>query len=234
MMELMHFPQKWRHWIQECLSSARVSVLVNGSPCEEFQMQKGIRQGDPMSPYLFIIVAEGLNWLLKNAELLGSFSGLKMGINGLVVTHLQFADDTLIFCQPNLAELVSIKNVLRRFEHISGLKINYQKSVMSGVGMEATEMQPLADALNCQIQMLPIKYLGLPLGANPKLKSTWKPVVDKIKFRLSSWKRRQLSFGGRIVLIKAVLLSLPLYYMSIFKMPEGVIKSIDSIQSRFL
>ena len=95
-------------------------------------------------------------------------------------------------------------------------------------------MQPLAEALNYQIQMLPIKYLGLPLGANPKLKATWKPVVDKIKFRLSSWKRRQLSFGGRIVLIKAVLLSLPIYYMSIYKMPEGVIKSIESIQSRFL
>ncbi|GFY88782.1 hypothetical protein Acr_06g0007220 [Actinidia rufa] len=180
-----------------------------------------IRQGDPMSPYLFIIAAEGLNWLLKNAELLGSFSGLKMRIDGPMVTHLQFTDDTLIFCQPNLAEVVSIKNVLRRFEHISGLKIKYQKSVMSGVGMEATEMQPLAEALNCQIQMLPIKYLGLPLGANPKLKSTWKPVVDKIKFRLSSWKS-PLGVG------------LYLSRFSIFKMPEGVIKRIDSIQSRFL
>ena len=95
-------------------------------------------------------------------------------------------------------------------------------------------MQPLAEALNCQIQMLPIKYLGLPLGANPKLKATSKPAVDKIKFKLSSWKRRQLSIGGRIVLIKAILLSLPIYYMSIFKMLEGVIKSIESIQSRFL
>ncbi|GFZ02650.1 hypothetical protein Acr_15g0012580 [Actinidia rufa] len=96
---------------------------------------------------------------------------------------------------------------------------------MSGVGMEVAEMQPLAKVLNCQIQMLPIKYLGLPLEANSKLKATWKTVVDKIKFRLSSWKRRQLSFGGRIVLIKVVLLSLPLYYISIFKMPEGVIKT---------
>ncbi|XP_057489485.1 secreted RxLR effector protein 78-like [Actinidia eriantha] len=97
MMDLMNFPQRWKDWIEECLSCARVSVLVNGSPCEEFQMQKGIRQGDPMSPFLFIIAAEGLNWLLKNAELLGSFSGLKIGIDALVVTHLQFADDTLIF-----------------------------------------------------------------------------------------------------------------------------------------
>ena len=89
-----------------------------------------------------------------------------------MVTHLQFADDTLVFFQPKLEKVVSIKNVLKSFEHMSGLKINYQKSIMCGVGMDVAAVQPLANALNCHIQKLPIKYLGLPLGANPKLKAT--------------------------------------------------------------
>ena len=88
--------------------------------------------------------------------------------------------------------------------------------------------------LIAKFKSCPSKYIGLPFGANPKLKVTWKSVIDKIKSRLSSWKKRHLSFRGRIVLIKAILLSLPLYYMSIFKMPEYVIKSIESIQARFL
>ncbi|GFZ18817.1 hypothetical protein Acr_27g0005560 [Actinidia rufa] len=85
MMDLMRFPQRWgdwRDWINECLSSARVFVLVNGSPCNEFQMNKGVRQGDPQSPFLVILAAEGLNWILKRAASLGSFSGLTKGIDG--------------------------------------------------------------------------------------------------------------------------------------------------------
>ncbi|XP_057506509.1 uncharacterized protein LOC130789694 [Actinidia eriantha] len=174
MMDLMGFPQRWRDWIKECLSSARVSVIVNGSPCNEFQMHKRVR------------------WV---------------------------SDLLLAVCF---------------FEQVSGLKINYHKSVMCSVGLVAAEVQSLANVLNCQVQNLPIKYLGLPLGANSRLKETWKPVIDKVRSRLSLWKRRNLSFGGRIVLIKAALLSLPLYYMSIFKMPECVVKNIESIQARFM
>lgn len=180
-MERMGFPSKWREWVQECLSSARVSVLINGSPCDEFEMHKGVRQGDPLSPFLFIIAAEGLNWMIKKAEADGLVSGMPMGIDGPVITHLQFADDTLVFCLPKLEEVSTIKWLLIEFEAMSGLKINFQKTVMCGIGIEMTELQPLANVLNCQIQKLPIKYLGLPLGANPRLKSTWKPIIEKIK-----------------------------------------------------
>ncbi|XP_057489941.1 uncharacterized protein LOC130775950 [Actinidia eriantha] len=97
-------------WLDKRVSTARVSVLVNGFPGQQFQMRKGVRQGDSMSPFLFILAAEGLNWLPKSAKLLGSFSGLKMGVDGPMVAHLQFADGTLVFCQPKLEEVVSVKN----------------------------------------------------------------------------------------------------------------------------
>ncbi|XP_028064362.1 uncharacterized protein LOC114267521 [Camellia sinensis] len=91
-----------------------------------------------------------------------------------------------------------------------------------------------AGVLNCQNQSLPLAYLGLPLGASPRLKKTWKPVIDKIRAKLASWKRKLLSFGGRLTLIRSVLSSLPVYYLSILKMPHSVIKTIESLRAAFL
>lgn len=187
-----------------------------------------------ISFFLFIIAAEGLNWLFKDAVTQHSLSGLEMGSKGPNITHLQFVDDTLVFCKVNLEEVQTVKLLLNEFEVVSGLKINYHQTILCGVGVPDLELQALTQVFNCQSQKLPIKYLGMPLGASLMLKSTWKPVIDKIKSRLATWKRRYLSFGGRIVLIKSVLCSLPIFYMSIFKMPEGVIKCIEPIQANFL
>lgn len=89
-------------------------------------------------------------------------------------------------------------------------------------------------ALNCLSKKLPFNFLGLPLGANPKRKSTWLPVVDKVKKKLSSWKRKLLSFAGRLSLIKSALTNIPIYFLSIFKMPKRIIKVITKPQSNFL
>lgn len=234
MMRMMGYPDKWIIWIHECLSSARISVLVNGSPTRRFQMQKGIRQGDPLSPFLFILAAESLNHLFLEAVAQGSIKGLNLYDNGPLLTHLQFADDTLIFCGADSNDIIGIKNLLKAFEVMSGLKVNYHKTVVCGVGVDQSHLESFASILDCKTQSLPISYLGLPLGANPKLKSTWSPVIEKFQSRLSSWKHRSLSFGGRLTLVKSVLSSLPIYYLSLFKMPEGVAKKIEGIQSRFL
>lgn len=139
-------------------------------------MQKGVRQGDPISPFLFIIAAEGLNWTFKKAVAQGTLSGLAMGRDGPIITHLQFTDDTLVFCKANLEEVHTIKSLLGDFEEMSGLKINYHKIILYGIGIGVGETQQMAQVFNCQTQSLPIKYLGMPLGVNPRLKSTWKPV----------------------------------------------------------
>ncbi|KAL7177287.1 hypothetical protein ACSBR2_030606 [Camellia fascicularis] len=102
------------------------------------------------------------------------------------------------------------------------------------VGVANVEVEEFATKLNCSSQKLPLKYLGLPLGASPSRRLTWRPVVEKFRKKLSGWKRRMLSFAGRVTLIKSVLSALPIYYMSLFKMPEGVAKEIDRIESSFL
>lgn len=129
---------------------------------------------------------------------------------------------------------MNIKRILRCFEMISGLRINFHKSVIASIGVQDDLLAAIANRLNCKCQKLPFKYLGLPLGANPGRLKTWKPIVDRVKVKLASWKRRFLSIAGRLTLIKAVLSSLPVYYLSLFKMPEGVAKELDKIQAAFL
>ncbi|CAL5367336.1 unnamed protein product [Camellia sinensis] len=234
LMSSFGFGPKWISWIKTCVSTPRVSILVNGSPTHEFSPQRGLRQGDPLSPFLFNLVAEGLNILLNRALNLGILHGVSVGVNGVLLSHLQFADDSIFFCKADLDQVVIVKRLLRCFEVLSGLRINYHKSVVCGVGLHDECLNEIASLLNCQVQRLPLKFLGLPLGANPGRKSTWKPVLDNIRSRLSGWKRKMLSFAGRLTLIKSVLSSLPVYYLSLFKMPEGVAREIEKIEANFL
>ncbi|CAL5339713.1 unnamed protein product [Camellia sinensis] len=195
------FGQKWISWMRECVSTARISVLINGSPTKEFSPQKGLRQGDPLSPLLFNLVVEALNILFQRAMELNLLKGVSIGFNQVRLSYLQFADDSLLFCEAKLSEVLALKRLLRCFEMASGLKINYHKSVVCGVGVSISELAVFASLLNCKTQTLPLKYLGLPLGANPRRKKTWQPVIDKFKLRLAGWKRRLLSFAGQLILI---------------------------------
>ncbi|XP_028102776.1 uncharacterized protein LOC114302016 [Camellia sinensis] len=162
------------------------------------------------------------------------FKGASVGSDQLGISHLQFADDTIIFCEGGTEEVFNIKRVLRCFEVISGLRINFHKSVVCGVGFNEDQTKEFAKVLNCLPSKLPINFLGLPLGENPRMKSTWDPIVAKFQKKLSSWKMRLLSYAGRLTLIKSTLSNLPIYFLSIFKMPKGVVKAISKIQANFL
>lgn len=133
--------EKWCNWIKECISSVSLSVLVNGSPTQEFKSHRGLRQGDPLSPFLFNIVVEALNILFERARGLGLIKGVEIGSTGLAVTHLQFADDTLIFCNSDPEEIRSVKRIHRCFQLMSGLKINFSTSMMCGVGIKDQEVE---------------------------------------------------------------------------------------------
>lgn len=122
-----------------------------------------------------------------------------------------------------------IKRILRCFEVLSGLKINFHKSVMSGISVSDLEVNQFASILNYYIKKLPISYLGLPLGANPSRKSTWQPVIEKVKKKLTAWKRKVLSFAGQLTLIRSMLSSLLSYFLLIFKIPVVVAKQVEKI-----
>ena len=116
---------------------------------------------------------------------------------------------------------------------VFGLKINLGKSEMVSMG-EVPNLEDLAQILGCQIASLPMKYLGLPLGATFKAKSIWNPIIERMEKRLAGWKRLYLSKGGKVTLIKSTLSSLPTYFLSLFPIPAGVAHHLEMIQKHFL
>jgi hypothetical protein len=118
-------------------------------------------------------------------------------------------------------------------ETMSGLKVNFNKSMLFGVNIHDSWLGDAASALCCRVGKIPFLYLGLPIGGNPKRLVFWDPVLTRLKNRLSGWKSHFLSFGGRLVLLKSVLTSLPVYVFSFFKAPSGIISSIESLLIKF-
>ena len=234
MLHRMGFHSRWIMWIQGCLESATVSVLVNGSPTEEFKPSRGLRQGDLLAPFLFIVVTEGLAGLVRQAVKNNLLTGISIGRNEVAISILQFADDTLFLCEDSFTNVLTLKAILRGFELASGLKINFHKSKIAGVNVPSSSIDCYTETLNCEQMSISFTYLGIEVGGNPRKKKFWDPVLEKLKSRLSVWKGRFLSMAGRICLLKSVITAIPLYYLSLFRASESVCKSIVSIQRRFL
>lgn len=216
------------------MSSARFSILVNGSPNGYFWSSRGFRKGDPLSPLLFVIVAEALHVLVEKTKQVRLLTDYSIEHSSVEVNHLKFADDTIVFCGSTIDEVDSLKVILRWFELMSRLKINYDKSEMVGIRTDANMLNAMTNAFGCKIGTLPIMYLGLPLCMGLPKRRMWDPVVEGIERKLSSWKRKYLSLGARLTLIKSVLSSIPIYFLPCFKCLKAVVKRIDKLRCEFL
>ncbi|RVW33074.1 putative ribonuclease H protein [Vitis vinifera] len=235
-LEMKGFGIRWRKWMRGCLSSVSFAVLVNGNAKGWVKASRGLRQGDPLSPFLFTIVADVLSRMLLKfkAEERKVLEGFKVGRNRTRVSHLQFADDTIFFSSSREEDMMTLKNVLLVFGHISGLKVNLDKSNIYGINLEQNHLSRLAEMLDCKASGWPILYLGLPLGGNPKTSGFWDPVIERISRRLDGWQKAYLSFGGRITLIQSCLTHMPCYFLSLFKIPASVAAKIERMQRDFL
>ncbi|XP_071713654.1 uncharacterized protein [Rutidosis leptorrhynchoides] len=232
-MRCMGFGYKWCKWIRSCLTTALISILVNGSPTKEFSIERGVRQGDPLSHFLFIFAAKGLNILAKSALDKGLFKGIEVGVDKVLVSHLQYADDTIFMGECSRANARSLQNLLKCFELASGLKVNFHKSCVYGIGVSNDELLVISNQFGCQVDSFPFTYLGLPIGCKMTKLKDWYRVIDKVKNRLSNWKMRTMSYGGRLVLIKSVLSSLPLHFFLLYRAPNCVIKLLESVRRKF-
>ncbi|RVW97682.1 putative ribonuclease H protein [Vitis vinifera] len=229
------FGSKWLGWMWSCISTAKFSVLVNGVSVGFFPSSKGLRQGDPLSPYLFVMGMEVLSNLIKRAVERGFLSGCRIrggGRQPVHVSHLLFADDTIVFCEARKKYLTYLSWILFWFEAASGLRINLDKSEIIPVG-EVEEMEEMVAELGCKVGSMPSVYLGLPMGAPNKSTVVWDGVEEKMRRRLAHWKCQYISKGGRLILIKSTMASMPLYQMSLFRMPKSVARRLEKIAKGF-
>ncbi|KAJ9553154.1 hypothetical protein OSB04_017199 [Centaurea solstitialis] len=213
--------------------TAKVSVLVNGSPTSEFMMEKGVRQGDPLAPFLFILAAEALQVAIQEANIKRLFRGVRLGNADDELSILQFADDTIFMGEWDAQNAKHLIRILKCFEVSSGLKINMSKSRLIGVTVGKEEISRMARKLKCKEDSIPFMYLGIPVGGNMNLVKNWQPLIEKFKRRLSLWKTKMLSIGGRLCLCKSVLGSLGTYFFSLYKAPKKVLSILEGLRARF-
>ncbi|GJZ46309.1 RNA-directed DNA polymerase, eukaryota [Tanacetum coccineum] len=205
------FGSRWRGWIHGCLQYSKASVLINGSPTDEFLFHRGLRQGDPLSPFLFILVMESLHVAFQRVIERGMFNPVIIGKDDRVsISHLFYAVDAMLIGKWSSSNVSTLVMMLHCFFLASGLKINVKKSSLYGVGVHSSDVQHLVDSFGSLANNLPFTYLGV------------------------KWKAKALSVGGRLTLIKSVLGSLPTYYMSMFKVPDGVLNHLDGLRNSFL
>ena len=156
--------------------------MVNGSPTEEFIPLRGLRQGDPLAQFLFNVVVEALNGLMRTVVGANLYKGFRVGCNDMSISILQYADDTIFFGE---AFMDNVKAILRTFELVSGLKVNFAKSCFGAFGMNDKWKQVATNYLNCSQLALPFVYLGIPIGANPRRARVWEPIIQKCERRLA-------------------------------------------------
>nr|GEX50889.1 RNA-directed DNA polymerase, eukaryota [Tanacetum cinerariifolium] len=153
------FGNKWCAWIQSCLRSSRGSIIINGSPTEEFQSFKGHKQGDPLSPFLFILIMESLHLPFQRVVDAGMFMGIKLS-HSLNLSHMFYADDVMFVGQWWDGNINTLVHVLECFYRASGLRINMSKSKIMRVHVEDEKVKYAASKLGCLILNTPFSYLG--------------------------------------------------------------------------
>ncbi|GJS32135.1 putative reverse transcriptase domain-containing protein [Tanacetum coccineum] len=197
------FGEKWCDWIQNCLLSSKGSVIVNGSPTKEFQFHRGLKQGDPLSPILFLLIMKSLHISMQRVVDAGLFRGIQVG-SSLQVSHLFYADDAVFMGHWSEANIDTILCV-----------------------------DQAAKKIGCAILQVLFSYLGSKVSCLMSRIQSWNEIVNNMLTRLSKWKLKTLSIGGRLTLLKSVLGSLPIYHMSLFKVPAKVLLNMESIRCHF-
>ncbi|GJX00618.1 putative RNA-directed DNA polymerase [Tanacetum coccineum] len=229
------FHVKMVDWIMECVSTTSFSISINGSLHGYFKGRRGLRQGDPLSPYLFTMVMEVLTLIFKR-RVQDSLIRLRFIAIVRIWSWLiyAFADDLFLFAHGDVSSATVIMEALEEFKQVSGLVPSLPKStayfcnVLNHIKLAILQILPFAEG------HLPVKYLGVPLVSSRLVFRDCKELIEKVECRINDWKNKSLSIAGRLQLIQSVISSMNVYWASMFILPTRVLLDIEQLMRGFL
>ncbi|GJT41078.1 reverse transcriptase [Tanacetum coccineum] len=228
------FPTHFTKLIMTCVSSVTFSFNINGQVSGHVAPTRGLRQGDPISPYLFIMCAEVLSSMIRKSVTQGYIHGVKVCRGAPTISHLFFADDSIFFSRATEEESCRLKSILDQYCRASGQVINYEKSEISfSANVEQHVRSRILESLSVREVAYQTKYLGLPSIIGRSKKVVFQSILDRIKRKLGGWKEKTLSIAGKEVLIKSVAQAMPMYVMNIFLLPDTLIDEIHRALNLF-
>ncbi|XP_027155078.1 uncharacterized protein LOC113755222 [Coffea eugenioides] len=228
-MERMGFCHKWIQWVTACISSVTYSFNINGEQKEFITPSRGIRQDDPLSPYLFLMCSEGLSNLLQKAKVGKELTGIKISRGAPAITHLFFADDSLVFCKANRPEAGKLMKILKVYEKATGQQINTDKSsVFFSKNTTQLVREEVCHTMGSIQQIGQGQYLGLPMIITKSKEQVFGFIKNSIDKKLQGWKNKLLSQAGKEVMLKAVAMAMPIYTMSCFKLSTKLCRDISA------
>ncbi|KAA3485757.1 reverse transcriptase [Gossypium australe] len=228
-------PEGLRKVIMNAISSSTMQILWNGVPSRSFKPVRGIRQGCPLSPYLFVLSMEWLGNLIRHEMRKGRWNPIRLSRSGPDLSHLFFADDLVIFGKADMGQAHVLKDVLQCFCALSGHRVSPRKSNMFfSKGVDIRLQDQISQFFGFQKVLNLGKYLGIPLLHDRITKSSFNFVIDKVRNKLQNWDARKLSLAGRITLAQSVLLAIPSYLMQSLVIPKGVCDEIEMIVRQFI
>jgi hypothetical protein len=234
MMSKLGFDARWIRLVMVCVQSVSYSVVINGKPVGHIKPTRGIRQGDPISPYLFLLCAESLNSLIQQAVNTRVLTGVPTSKRGPRLSHLFFADDSMVFCKANSVEWRHLFRILGTYEAGSGQKLNIQKTAIFFSRNTSAEKREEILSLSGLTEASRIDtYLGLPCLVGKSRVKAFNNIKDRIWKKLQDWKVKFLSQAGKEILLKAVIQAIPTYSMSVFQLPITLCREINSMMQRF-
>lgn len=230
-LETWGFSSEVRRLIFNCISSVEYEILVNGSSVGKVEPARGLRQGDPLSPYLFILCAEVLSRLVAKEV---RIQGIKVCREAPAISHLLYADDLLISCRANNENVQALLGCLETYCSWSGQAINTEKSsVMISCNTAAPIKRFTKDTLGLKNLGDYVVYIGNKLVIGKNKSKEFNRLKERLQVRLEGWRSQLLSRARKATLIKAVAQAMPVYTMATFLVPKGVCKEMDAIIRRF-